>query len=72
MEFLPTQLVMAETDIAGTLAYLPEDFDAVIRAMSDGIYDTTGWVDEVTLDGVVEAIHALRGGVGAKVLVKSR
>lgn len=72
MEFLPTQLVMAETDIAGALAYLPEDFDAVITAMSDGVYDTTGWVDEVALDGVVDAIHALRGGVGAKILVKSR
>lgn len=71
MEFLPTQLVMAETDIAGALAYLPEDFDAVIKAMSDGVYDTTGWVDEVALDGVVDAIHALRGGVGAKILVKS-
>lgn len=71
MEFLPTQLVMAETDIAGALAYLPEDFDAVIKAMSDGVYDTTGWVDEVGLDGVVDAIHALRGGVGAKILVKS-
>jgi len=71
MEFLPTQLVMAETDIAGALAYLPEDFDAVIKAMSEGVYDTTGWVDEVALDGVVDAIHALRGGVGAKILVKS-
>ena len=71
MEFLPTQLVMAETDIAGALAYLPEDFDAVIKAMSEGVYDTTGWVDEVSLDGVVDAIHSLRGGVGAKVLVKS-
>ncbi|WP_426188211.1 2,3-butanediol dehydrogenase [Microbacterium sp. TWP3-1-2b2] len=71
MEFLPTQLVMAETDIAGALAYLPEDFDAVIKAMSEGVYDTTGWVDEVSLDGVVDAIHALRGGVGAKILVKS-
>ena len=72
MEFLPTQLVMAETEIAGALAYLPEDFDAVISAMSEGVYDTTGWVDEVSLDGVVDAIHALRGGVGAKILVKSR
>lgn len=72
MEFLPTQLVMAETDIAGALAYLPEDFDAVIEAMSAGVYDTTGWVDEVSLDGVVDAIHALRNGTGAKLLVKSR
>lgn len=71
MEFLPTQLVMAETEIAGALAYLPEDFDAVIDAMSRGVYDTTGWVEEVPLDGVVGAIEKLRGGAGAKILVRS-
>jgi (R,R)-butanediol dehydrogenase/meso-butanediol dehydrogenase/diacetyl reductase len=71
MEFLPTSLVMAETEIAGTLGYLPADFDAVIRAMSEGAYDTTGWVDEVELAGVVDAIHGLRSGAGSKILVKS-
>lgn len=71
MDFLPTQLVMAETEIAGALAYLPEDFDAVIAAMAAGVYDTTGWVKDVPLDGVVDAIHALRGGAGAKILVQS-
>lgn len=69
MDFLPTQLVMAETEIAGALAYLPEDFDAVIEAMSRGVYDTTGWVQETPLENVVDAIHALRGGTGAKILV---
>ncbi|MFK0401096.1 2,3-butanediol dehydrogenase [Microbacterium sp. NPDC090225] len=71
MDFLPTQLVMAETEIAGALAYLPEDFDAVIAAMAEGVYDTTGWVKQVPLDGVVDAIHALRGGAGTKILVQS-
>ena len=71
MEFLPTQLVMGETEIAGALAYLPEDFDAVIDAMSRGVYDTAGWVQEVALEGVVDAIHALRGGAGAKILVQA-
>jgi len=71
MQFLPTQLVMAETDIAGALAYLPEDFDAVIEAMSRGVYDTTGWVQETSLEGVVDAIHTLRGGAGAKILVQA-
>lgn len=71
MEFLPTQLVMAETEIAGALAYLPEDFDAVIEAMSRGVYDTVGWVQEVPLEGVVDAIHALRAGAGAKILVQA-
>ncbi|MGB3373817.1 MAG: 2,3-butanediol dehydrogenase [Microbacterium sp.] len=72
MEFMATPLVTAEAEIVGAVAYLPEDFDAVIRAMSAGLYDTTGWVDEVDLDGVVEAIHALRGGVGSKILVAPR
>lgn len=71
MDFLPTQLVMGETEIAGALAYLPEDFDAVIEAMSLGVYDTTGWVEQAPLEGVVDAIHALRGGAGAKILVQA-
>lgn len=71
MELQPSQLVMAETDISGTLAYLPEDFDAVIAAMSRGAYDTTGWVEQVPLEGVVDAIHRLRGGAGAKILLQA-
>ncbi|MFV0406563.1 MAG: 2,3-butanediol dehydrogenase [Propioniciclava sp.] len=71
MDFLPTQLVMAETEISGTLAYLPADFDAVIDAMSRGVYDTTGWVDEAPVDGVVDAFEKLRGGGGAKILIRS-
>lgn len=68
-EFSATSLVVAETEIVGAVAYLPEDFDAVIGAMSGGLYDTTGWVDEIELDGVVDAIHALHKGVGAKILI---
>jgi (R,R)-butanediol dehydrogenase/meso-butanediol dehydrogenase/diacetyl reductase len=71
IELLPTTLVMSETEIVGALAYMPEDFDAVIEAMSRGVYDTTGWVGETELDGVVDAIHKLRSGSGAKVLVRS-
>lgn len=71
MDFLPTQLVMAEADITGSLAYTPADFDAVIAAMARGVYDTTGWVDEVGLEGVTDAIHQLRSGAGAKILVRS-
>jgi (R,R)-butanediol dehydrogenase/meso-butanediol dehydrogenase/diacetyl reductase len=68
-EFSATSLVVAETEIVGAVAYLPEDFGAVIRAMSEGLYDPTGWVDEIELDGVVDAIHALHNGVGAKILI---
>ncbi|MET8468696.1 2,3-butanediol dehydrogenase [Streptomyces sp. NPDC006422] len=70
MDFQPTQLMMGETDIVGAVGYRPEEFDAVIAAMADGFYDTTGWVSELPLEGVVDALHALRDGVGAKVLLR--
>jgi (R,R)-butanediol dehydrogenase/meso-butanediol dehydrogenase/diacetyl reductase len=37
-DFNPTVLVMSETAVVGALAYLPEDFDAVIAAMAEGKY----------------------------------
>jgi len=70
-EFNPTMLVMAETEIAGTLGYSQADFDAVIAAMADGAYDTTGWVQTVGLDAVVDSIAELRAGRGMKVLVSA-
>ncbi|NKY42604.1 2,3-butanediol dehydrogenase [Nocardia cerradoensis] len=72
MEFNPTHMMMGETEIVGAVGYLPEEFDAVIAAMADGIYDTTGWVEEIPLEGVVDAIKALRTGTGAKVLIRAK
>lgn len=69
VELFTTPIVMAETEIIGSLAYLPEDFDEVIAAMSAGEYDVTGWVDEIPFDEVEHAIHRLREGKGMKVLV---
>lgn len=66
MDFLPTQLVMGETAIVGTLAYLQSNFDAVIAAMAAGGYTADGWVDDV-----VGAIESLRAGKGMKVLVRA-
>ncbi|WDH78367.1 2,3-butanediol dehydrogenase [Microbacterium esteraromaticum] len=71
IDLLPTQLVATEIGIFGTLGQLPEDYEDVIAAMARGVYDTTGWVQEVELDGVVDAMTALRGGAGAKMLVKA-
>ncbi|MFJ4705652.1 2,3-butanediol dehydrogenase [Streptomyces anulatus] len=70
MDFQPTQLMMGETEIVGAVGYRPEEFDAVIAAMADGVYDTTGWVQELPLEGIVDALHSLRGGVGGKILLK--
>ncbi|MFV0632919.1 2,3-butanediol dehydrogenase [Demequina sp.] len=66
------QLNMGEIDIVGAMGYLPEDFDAVIQAMADGVYITEGWVSVTDFDGVMDAMEGLRKGQGAKVLVSAR
>ncbi|CAL9280069.1 2,3-butanediol dehydrogenase [Streptomyces sp. SudanB182_2057] len=66
----PTQLMMAETEIVGAVGYRPAEFDEVIAAMADGFYDTTGWVRELPLEGVFDALRSLRGGIGGKILLK--
>lgn len=71
MDFVPTMLMMGETEIVGAVGYLPEEFDAVIDAMAAGFYDTTGWVQEIPLTDVVDAIHMLRNGIGSKILIKT-
>jgi (R,R)-butanediol dehydrogenase / meso-butanediol dehydrogenase / diacetyl reductase len=71
-EFNPTSLVMGEKSMLGSLAYMPQDFDDVISAMDKRKYDTSGWVEEVGLDEVEDAIHRLREGEGMKILVESR
>jgi (R,R)-butanediol dehydrogenase/meso-butanediol dehydrogenase/diacetyl reductase len=68
-DFNPTTLVMAETSIVGALAYMPRDFDDVIAAMAAGTYNTDGWVEEISVDDVVDAFRALRQGHGMKMLV---
>lgn len=71
MDFQPTMLMMGETEIVGAVGYEPEEFDAVIAAMANGVYDTTGWVEERPLAGIVDALHTLRSGAGAKILIKT-
>ncbi|HET7517317.1 MAG TPA: zinc-binding dehydrogenase [Actinomycetes bacterium] len=70
LDFNPTVLVMGETSVVGTLAYLPEDFDAVIAAMAEGRYSTDGWVAEIAPDQLVHTFGELRQGQGTKVLVR--
>lgn len=41
-ELQPTQLMMGEAEIVGAVGYRPTEFDAVMAAMVDGGYDTTG------------------------------
>lgn len=70
---LPTpliNLVLRERRIQGTICYTGEDFQAVLELMSRGHYDTTGWVDTVSLSDVVDGGFAeLRAGRKMKLLV---
>jgi (R,R)-butanediol dehydrogenase/meso-butanediol dehydrogenase/diacetyl reductase len=69
LDFNPSMLVGGETEVVGSLAYLPADFDAVIAAMATGIYRTAGWVEQVHVDDVTAAIHRLHDGQAAKILI---
>lgn len=71
VEVKTNQLIRQEAEIRGSQAYAPEDFDDVIEAMAAGLYDFSGWVDVVPLDGFVAAAHRLRDGIGMKVLVQA-
>ena len=70
-DFDPSQMVMRETDVRGSLAYLQSDFDAVIEAMSQGHYAIGDWVSTTTLDHITDALASLRGGTAIKVIVSS-
>lgn len=65
-----TGMMMLETEVVGAVGYSHDEFDAVIDAMARGVYDTTGWVQEMELGQAEEAIRALRTGAGAKVLMR--
>lgn len=69
--FNPTPFVFAENTMIGSIAYRREDFHAVIQAMANGTYDFSGWVSEVPLEGVSDALGELRAGQHMKVLVKT-
>jgi (R,R)-butanediol dehydrogenase / meso-butanediol dehydrogenase / diacetyl reductase len=57
------QLVLRERRIQGTICYTADDYRAVIDLMAVGHYDTTGWVETIPFDGVVEqGLTELRAG----------
>lgn len=63
-------LVLREAAVRGSLCYTDQDYADVIALMARGHYDTTGWVDHIPMDEVVESgFHALRDGKRMKVLV---
>ncbi|WP_242623469.1 alcohol dehydrogenase catalytic domain-containing protein [Pseudonocardia sediminis] len=63
-------LVMNESRIQGSLCYNHDDYRNVIDLMSQGHYDTTGWVEKIAMNDVVaEGFEALHDGRKMKVLV---
>jgi (R,R)-butanediol dehydrogenase / meso-butanediol dehydrogenase / diacetyl reductase len=69
IEFLPTVLLLQETEILGSLIYTDDDFAAVIAAMEAGHYTTDGWVEHASLDALVDVFGELRAGRRTKVLI---
>jgi (R,R)-butanediol dehydrogenase/meso-butanediol dehydrogenase/diacetyl reductase len=69
VDFSPLHLIFTEQVITGVLAY-KNDFEPVLRLMAEGKFPTTGWVDLIALDDVVDqGFLALRAARANKVLV---
>jgi (R,R)-butanediol dehydrogenase/meso-butanediol dehydrogenase/diacetyl reductase len=63
-------LVLRERRIQGTLCYTADDYRAVIDLMASGHYDTTGWVETIPIDNVIEdGYEPLHAGTKMKLLV---
>lgn len=67
--FNPTSLLLQEVEVVGSIVYDDADYAAVIAHMDEGIYDTTGWVEHMTLDRLEEAFEELRAGRKMKILI---
>ena len=66
----PIEMLLGETSLIGTCAYVREDFASVLEAMDRGAYSTTeGWVKDVPFDRVEATFISLHGGNGVKALV---
>lgn len=63
-------LVLRERRIQGTLCYTAADYRTVIDLMASGHYDTTGWVETIPIDHVIEdGYEPLHAGMKMKLLV---
>lgn len=67
--FNPTELLLQETEIVGSIIYDDADFDAVIEGMGAGLYTTDGWVEHASLDDLIPTLDDLRAGRRMKVVI---
>jgi (R,R)-butanediol dehydrogenase/meso-butanediol dehydrogenase/diacetyl reductase len=66
----PTQLMIDEIELRGSMGYEKGVYEAVIELMAQGHYPTTGWVEHIPWTAVVEeGLEPLRRGERMKVLV---
>ncbi|MFD0342158.1 hypothetical protein ACFVH0_26370 [Streptomyces sp. NPDC127117] len=70
MKFRPKQLMATGTETVGAVGHRPAGFDAVFAETAEGVYDTSGWVRGLPLEGVTDALQTLRSGAGAKTLIQ--
>lgn len=70
LEWNPSMLMLDEIDVRGVVGYQDGVYEAVIDLMARGHYPTSGWVEHIPWDGLVdEGFHPLRRGERMKVMV---
>ena len=66
----PTQMMINEIELRGSMGYEMGVYEAVIDLMDQGHYPTTGWVEHIPWSAVVEeGFEPLRRGERMKVMV---
>jgi (R,R)-butanediol dehydrogenase/meso-butanediol dehydrogenase/diacetyl reductase len=70
LEWNPTQLMINEVEVRGSMGYEVGVYERVIELMDAGHYPTSGWVEHIPWSGVVEeGFGPLRRGERMKVMV---
>lgn len=62
-------LNVKEATIIGTHLYAQTDFVSVLNRFAAGAIDTTGWVDVIDLENLVDGYGTLKTGRAVKILV---
>ena len=66
----PTQMMIDEIELRGSMGYEQGVYEAVIDLMDQGHYPTNGWVEHIPWTAVVEeGFEPLRRGERMKVMV---
>jgi (R,R)-butanediol dehydrogenase/meso-butanediol dehydrogenase/diacetyl reductase len=70
IEWNPSTIMLNEIELRGAMGYEDGVYESVIARMAEGHYPTTGWVEHIPWDAVVEdGFEPLRRGERMKVMV---